>query len=211
MKGIPGRPEIRSVSSEAWEDTSPEWRSRQIESVTYRMALGVDLSYSEGTGDFAAIVALAETGGRYYVRHVQRFRRDILNARKELLRAQRDWPGAPMCSYISGPEKGVLALLGQETVDEKGRSWPPVMIAGMRAIGDITLRAQAYAEAWNQGKIIVPPNRPWVQDYVDELRAFIGSGSRKDQVSASISAFDFLEASKSFGSTEVGSFKRTRV
>lgn len=211
MKGIPGQPEIRSVSHEQWENEAPEWRSRQIESVVYRMAIGVDLSYTEGSGDYASIIPVAEVGGRYYVRHVDRFRRDILNARPRLLRAQHDWPGAPMCSYISGPERGVIQLLGQETVDEHGKTWPPVLIAGMIAKGDIVIRAQRTAELWNMGQIVVPPGRPWVQDFVDEIRAFIGSGSRKDQVSALISAVDYLEAGRAVGSTPTGQFGRTRV
>ena len=209
--GKPGEVTIRSVSSEAWEDTSPEWRNRQVESVTYRMAIGVDLSYSEGTGDYAAIVPVADWGGRYWVRHVYRFRRDILNARRELVRAQREWPGAPMCAYISGPEKGVLQLLAQEMTDDKGRVHPPVLIAGMVAKGDIVIRAQRTAELWTNGQIVVPEGRPWTQDFVSELRGFTGSGSVKDQVSALISAVDYLEAGRSMATTETGAYKRTRV
>ena len=211
MIGRPGEVTIRSVSSEEWETTSPEWRSRQVESVTYRMAIGVDLSYTEGSGDFAAIIPVADYAGKYWVRHVYRFRRDILNARPMLVRAQRDYPGAPMCSYISGPEVGVLQLLGQEHIDAKGVKWPPVMVAGMRAIGDIVLRAQRTGELWSQGGIIVPPGRPWTQDFVDELKGFTGSGSRKDQLSALISAVDYLEAGRAMGTTETGSYRRTRV
>src|SRR5437899_654190 len=120
MIGKPGEPTIRSVSSQDWDNTSPEWRSRQVESVTYRMAIGVDLSYSEGTGDYAAIIPVADYAGKFWIRDCVVFRRDVLNARKELVRAQRSWPGAPMCSYISGVEKGILSLLSQEIV-ENGR------------------------------------------------------------------------------------------
>ena len=116
-----------------------------------------------------------------------------------------------MCSYISGPEKGVLSLLGQEHVDDTGRKWPAVMIAGMRAIGDIVLRAQRTSELWSQGGIVVRPGQPWTQDFVDEMKAFTGSGSRKDQLSALISAVDYLEAGRSMGTTETGAYKRTRV
>ena len=210
MIGKPGEVTIRSVSSEAWEDTSPEWRNRQVESVTYRMAIGVDLSYSEGTGDYAAIIPVADWGGRFWIRDCITFRRDVLNARKELVRAQRHWPGAPMVSYISGPEKGVIQLLAQEIV-ENGRTWPPVLIAAMKAIGDITLRAQASAELWNHGSIVIPEGKPWTQDLVSELRGFNGSGSKKDKVSALISAIDYLLAGRSISSTETGGFKRTRV
>lgn len=211
MIGQPGKATVHSVSSEQWENESPEWRARQAAPVTYRMAIGGDLSYTEGSGDFASFIPVADWGGRYYVRHVYRFRRDILNARKMAVRIQREWPGVPMCAYISGPEKGVLQLLAQEVIDSDGKAWPPVMIAGMIAKGDIVIRAQRSAELWSQGGIVVPEGRPWTQDFVSELRAFSGSGSVKDQVSALISAVDYLEAGRAMATTEVGSYKRTRV
>lgn len=202
---------IRSVSSQEWEDTAPEWRSRQIESVVYRMAIGCDLAYSEGTGDYGAIIPVIDYDGKFWVRNCISFRRDVLHARKELVKVQRDYPGAPLVSYVSGPEKGIIQLLAQEMIDEHGRVWPPVLVASMIARGDIVIRAQATGEMWNSGGIIVPPGRPWTGELVDELRAFTGSGSRKDRLSALISAVDYLLAGRAMGTSETGAFKRTRV
>lgn len=202
---------IRSVSHAEWETESPEWRSRQIESVTYRMAIGVDLAYSEGTGDYGAIIPVIDYDGKFWVRNCISFRRDVLHARKELVKVQRDYPGTPIVSYVSGPEKGVIQLLAQEMIDEKGFRWPPVYVGAMTAKGDIVVRSQATAELWNSGGIIVPPGKVWTGELVEELRAFTGSGSRKDRLSALISAVDYLLAGRSTGAVETGTFKRTRV
>lgn len=211
MIGKPGEVTIRSVGAQEWENTSPEWRSRQVESVTFRMAIGVDLAYSEGTGDYGAIIPVIDHGGKFWIRNCISFRRDVLHARKELVKVQRDYPGAPIVSYISGPEKGVVQLLAQEMIDERGVAWPPVYVGAMTAKGDIVIRAQATSELWNSGGIIVPPGKPWTGELVDELRAFTGSGSKKDRLSALISAVDYLLAGRAVGGQETGYYRRTRV
>lgn len=207
----PGTVTIRSVSSNDWEDTSPEWRSRQIDSVTYRMCIGCDIGYTEGAGDMSAIIPVADLGDRFRVHDCITYQRGIVEGRRRLLRAQRAWPGAPMAAYISGPEKGILQLLAHSYMDERGVIHPPVLIAGMRAIGDITLRAQATAEMWNEGKITIHPKAPWAGELVEELTNFTGRDSKKDRLSALISAVDYLLADRSMGAQDMGAYKRTRV
>jgi hypothetical protein len=192
-----------------------EWDEKGIQverpNIAFRQAIGVDLSYSEGTGDFAAIIPVADIGGIYYVRHVYRFRRDILHARRYLAEARRIFVG-DMVAYISGPEKAVLQQLALEATDRDGRTWPPVYIMGMVAKGDIVLRAQRTAELWQEGSIRLPRERlEWVRTLEEELRGFVNSGSRKDQLSALISAVDYLEYGRSRGGDDIGAYKRTRL
>jgi hypothetical protein len=192
-----------------------EWDEKGIQverpNIAFRQAIGVDLSYSEGTGDFAAIIPVADIGGIYYVRHVYRFRRDILHARRYLAEARRIFVG-DMVAYISGPEKAVLQQLALEATDRDGRKYAPVYIMGMVAKGDIVLRAQRTAELWQEGSIRLPRERlEWVRTLEEELQGFVNSGSRKDQLSALISAVDYLEYGRSRGGDDISAYKMTRL
>jgi hypothetical protein len=192
-----------------------EWDEKGIQverpNIAFRQAIGVDLSYSEARGDYAAIIPVADIGGIYYVRHVYRFRRDILHARRYLAEARRIFVG-DMVSYISGAERAVLQQLALEAKDRDGRVYAPVYIAGMIAKGDIVLRAQRTAELWQEGMIRLPKERlEWVRTLEEELQGFVNSGSRNDQLSALISAVDYLEVGRASSNVEMGTLRRTRT
>jgi predicted phage terminase large subunit-like protein len=46
--------------------------------------------------------------------------------------------------------------------------------------GDKFCRAQPAAAAWNDGRLRIPTQAPWVQDFVGEVTRFTGQGDRHD-------------------------------
>jgi predicted phage terminase large subunit-like protein len=56
--------------------------------------------------------------------------------------------------------------------------------------GDKFVRAQEPAAAWNQGKVLLPKNKTWVDPFLSELLSFTGvQDAHDDQVDAFVSAF----------------------
>ena len=61
-----------------------------------------------------------------------------------------------------------------------------VRVKGVRPVGDKFTRAQPAAAAWNQGRIRVPVNVPWVSPLLSETSSFTGTTAddHDDQVDA---------------------------
>lgn len=210
----PGKaPTPRIVGPRDWDNVAPEWAASQPRNDTFKQAIGVDLSYTEGGGDYASIVPVAHLGRLFYVRDRIRCRRDIIHLRPILTAVQARYPGVQMVSYIKGPEKAVLALLAEEHVDDRtGRVMPAVYILPMLARFPKIIRAQKTSEFWKDGRIPLAPNRPWTQEFVDKMKAFTGAEGGDDaDVDALVSAIDYLRAQDPSESATTGSFQRTRT
>src|SRR5258708_7938901 len=162
----------------------------------YRQAIGVDLGYTENGGDYTSIIPVAAMGRFFYVRDLIRCRRDVIHVRSVLAGVQAKYPGATLVSYIAGPEKAVLALLAEEHVDERtGQKVPAVYVDAMLARFPKPVRSQRTAERWNEGRIVVPPTRPWTGAFVERMKMFTGApGGDDGDTDALVSAIDYLEA-----------------
>jgi hypothetical protein len=94
------------------------------------------------------------------------------------------WPGT-WHWFTSVQEKGVALLLG-ELQDER-----KIYVEAVLAAEDKFARAQAVAAAWNDGRVLVPREAPWLKEFVDEIGSFSGvSDKADDQVDALASAFE---------------------
>lgn len=185
----------------------------------YRLAIGVDLAYSAKTSaDRSIAVALAEvrtvllnpeTGrpepqpSRFYVMDVLRRQTTAPKFALELKDFRRRWQNAPMFSYVSGMEQGVLdtfAALRDETGKLIG-----VKVAPLLATTDKFQRAQAVSAEWNAGRVLVPSGPPggepppWVDPFVTVVCGFTGVGDAEDDdVDALASAHAGLQRGAAF-------------
>jgi predicted phage terminase large subunit-like protein len=97
---------------------------------------------------------------------------------KAILKAN---PGIDARWYWAGPELGIVDFIRDLDVD----------LDAVQAPADKFIRAQPVAAAWNDGKILVPRDAPWLDDLLLELASFTGVNDvHDDQVDALAAAFD---------------------
>lgn len=171
---------------------------------TYRAAQGLDLSYTEKkTSDSSVVATLLEEDGLIYVRRVVK-RQVRAPDFKDTLRSERArFPHSNCRIYAAGTELGALDFFKQEERDKTGKAIPGADIEVLAPEGDKFTRAIPFAAAWNSGRVVVPDptlieanpeEYGWVNDYLDELKAFTGvKDTHDDQVDASVAAYDVLE------------------
>lgn len=151
----------------------------------YREAAGLDLAYTAKTSaDWSVLVILREHHGLIYVVDVIRRQvaapvfRSIIAATQAARRCKiRIYHGG-------GGERGVIDLL---------ESAGGIALEAEAATADKFVRAQPAAEAWNAGRILLPSEAPWLDDFLVEVAGFTGSGQETDdQVDALAAGYDAL-------------------
>ena len=163
-----------------------------------RRATGVDLTHSSRTRtDFHASVTLLERDGVFWVMDVRRQRGTLTDEVRDghpprlgfvrELQQVRSLHGSRFGMYTGRDEDLVLNLLA--TLGSEG-----IAIEARRAVSDKWQRAQPAAAAWKAGKVLVPIDAPWANDFIAELVSFPG-GANDDQVDAFAAAFDLLARS----------------
>ena len=91
----------------------------------------------------------------------------------ELRRLQALYPTAPLVVEAQGGEgRAVVQVL--RSMDRALR------IVGVPTTSDKFARAQAVAAAWNQGRVRLPPEAPWLADFVRVVTGFTGVRDRHD-------------------------------
>lgn len=67
-------------------------------------------------------------------------------------------------------------------------------VSEVQPLGDKFQRAQPLAGAWNDGRVLVPLDAPWAEEYIHEHKEFTGlDGQTDDQVDASSTAYNHLK------------------
>lgn len=153
----------------------------------YRVAVGVDLAYSERTkADHSVAVVLAEKAGTFYLLDVVRARMTApaFTERLKLLKAR--YPGAPFRWIASGTEAGAADFLKKEGI--------PLSIDAANT--DKFVRSIDVAAAWNGGRVLVPSSpTAWVPTFLDETASFTGvNDAEDDQIDALAAAHRALAA-----------------
>jgi hypothetical protein len=175
-----------------WETERPR--------TAFRRAYGIDLAYSEKTiarADWSVslemlrVESLHRPGVRFpdkahfFIVDMERKQVDAPSFTLTLHTQQTKRPG-PMRWYASGTEKGAGQFVKKKVPQLKIKN----------ATLDKYQRAQDFAEAWNEGRVLVPDGegRPeWVDDLVDEITTFTGVKDASDDiVDAGDAAFDEL-------------------
>lgn len=157
----------------------------------YRVAIGLDLAYTERTAsDYSVAVVMAECNGIYHILDVHRMQAPVPAFGARLRGLLKAYPGAKMFAYVGGQERGVVDLLNEPPLDGQQR----LSIETRPAVADKFIRAQPVAAAWNAGRVSLPVDAPaWANPFVSELRSFTGiKDPHDDQVDALAAAHDAL-------------------
>jgi len=156
----------------------------------FQAAYGVDLAYTKKTkSDWSIALRLLRaihTDGKpiFYVAKVVRKQERAPAFRQRCARMHDAEPGAPWRWYAYGPELGVADLFDIED---------GVPIEAISAPGDKLIRSGPVSEAWNEGRVLVPENAPWLEDFLACVNGFTGvNDSQDDDVDALAAAYDLL-------------------
>ena len=168
----------RKRGGQVFSDSPSRYETPILEDA--RIVITADTASSQRkTADFTAFVVMA---GRGSAAEMQADVLEVRHGRFDLI------------------QLGVVALNLQATygvdilMEETGQSLPiiqylttiGVRVKGVRPVGDKFTRAQPAAAAWNQGRIRVPVNVPWVSPLLSETSSFTGTTAddHDDQVDA---------------------------
>ena len=182
--------------------------------VHFKAGQGLDLAFTEKkTADWSAVVTMllvrlrnpgtGEVTEHFYVRRVVRRQKQAPDFKRDLRNERNKFPQARIRWYASGTESGVAQFLVKPEHVQGGRALPGITnLQVLPPKGDKFTRAIPFAAAWNEGRVLVPAPElveanpaefGWVNDFLDELRAFTGvKDAHDDQVDAAVAAFDVL-------------------
>ena len=168
-------------------DVLPAWN--------FRLVYGCDLAFTQGAqSDYFAICALKIIGTKAYVLEVRRTQLDAHMIESTCNAFTNTYGAAPIFSYVSGPEVGMVKLMRQ-----RGLRFVP-----LKARYNKLVRAEKTIKRWNDGQILLPQNAPWVSGFLHRVELFRGEdkGHDDDEVDALVSACD-----GGMGSTAAGGVK----
>jgi predicted phage terminase large subunit-like protein len=150
-----------------------------------------DKAGSEGHGAFTVGLLMArDKRERFWVLDVIREQVDTFR-REEIIKQTAKLDGLSVVIGIEQePGSG-----GKESAQRTIQGLSGFRIRVDRPVGDKILRADPYSTAVNAENVYVPPDKPWVQAYLEELR-FFPFGKFKDQVDASSGAFSLISNAK---------------
>lgn len=146
-----------------------------------RVYIGVDPAATASTkADYSVAIAIAvrfgpdrdPTTATCYVLDVLREQMEVPDFIKKLRAFQIRWYSAPAAIEAVGLGKAVPQM-------HKVLS-PDLNVFEIPAHGDKFTRAQPVAAAWNEGRVLVPMNAPWLSEFKKELLAFTGVGDKQD-------------------------------
>lgn len=175
---------------------------RELPKYGLRFSIGLDLSYAAKTSnDWSVAVLFAEERvgegesaySRVYVIDVVR-KQVTAPDFKFLVRGLRiaRAPTARLRWYASGTELGAADFFKAKP--------DPLHIQVINAGADKLIRATSYAAAWNAGRVLLPEEAPWLDDFIEEHINFTGAGTGKetdDQVDAGAAGYDLAVQSGS--------------
>ena len=152
----------------------------------YRLAIGVDLAYTKKTSaDFSVYVVVARCGELFYMLDVVRVQARAPAFAGRLAVVRGVYPWAPCRWYCTGAELGVADLVND--------AHKKIRLEALATTGDKFVRAQPTAALWNAGRVLLPREAPWLEDFVSELVGFTGlDDDHDDQVDALAAAVDAL-------------------
>lgn len=148
-----------------------------------KYSIGTDLAYSKSTQSDYSVAAVMgkDSGGHYYIVHVERWQSEI-GQTVERLRAIQNKYQVPIVVESNGVQKAVADM-----VQNAG-----LRITRTNPTADKLTRALSLVMGWNGGKVSVL-NSAWTLPFCNELENFTGNGKdHDDQVDAAVNAFNLL-------------------
>ena len=157
----------------------------ELPRVGYVDGLGVDLAYAgKDSSDASAMVKGRRFGGQLFIRSALKVRVPAPVFVRRVGEEQAAEGGIPCWWYASTTERGAAELaIGHGAT-----------ITPMLARADKFVRAQGYAGAWNEGRVLVPSDAgPWLDTFLDAHLNFTGIGDEDDdEVDAAVALYDGL-------------------
>ncbi len=149
-----------------------------------KTGMGMDLAYTAKTSsDYSVLVVMRFAEGCWYVIDVVRAQMRAPQFKSVLSQYAGRYPGTKIRWYAAGTEIGSADFL------RDGKT----PVTSFHPNGDKFTRAIDYAAMWNAGKILVPEEAPWLNEFIQEHVNFTGvNDSHDDQVDAAVAAFDSL-------------------
>jgi len=160
----------------------------------HRVIIVCDPAATESTrADFSAVLVLAAKGWgadmRVWV--IDHFHKQTTVPKlvRRLGQFQRLWYGVPIGVEAVGGFKAIPDMLKEHD--------PQLRLLDIKPVGDKFTRAQPASSAWNEGRILIPRDRPWAAGLIQECQDFTGvKDDHDDQVDCLAHGFNVLFAAK---------------
>lgn len=152
--------------------------------------IGADPAASMRTKADYSVGACLLMKGKYsermtWIRNVIRQQTTVPNFARSLRAFQMSNWLAPVYVESVGGFKSVKQIL--EELD------PKLTVYEAPTLGDKFQRALPLAAAWNDGRVLVPENAPWLKDFLHEFEQFTGVGdAHDDQIDSCSHAFNAI-------------------
>lgn len=128
--------------------------------------------------------------GDIYIRDIQRQRLDYPALKRKLIIENGKWRGHGLRGiYIEDKASGQSIL--QDLRREPGISVIPYKFPGPRDASDKVARVNSVIGLIEGGRVFIPEEAPWLEDFLDEIQSFPG-GKHDDQVDALAMGIDVL-------------------
>lgn len=182
-----GSPRIRGAR--CFEGEVARFGLADFSIIGFRAAIGCDpAGTKKNRADHSAIVVGAMTGygdqSKLYVLDALRMQEQIPTVVRRLRDVQTQRNLLIVCEAVAG-FKAVPQML--KDID------PRLRIHEISPTQDKFLRAQPLADAWNEGRVLVPEKAPWVNEYLTEFERFTGvDDDEDDQVDATAHLWNAL-------------------
>lgn len=150
---------------------------------TYRWALALDPAATAKTHadhSAAALLAFDGTGeqARAWVVDLYHAQVEVPELVQAVSRLRRQWADKGAAARI-----GVEAVGGFKAVPQMlRRLMPAELVVDIRAASDKITRALPLAQAWNEGRVLIPENAPWADKLIDQCLRFTGQGDSHDDI-----------------------------
>ena len=151
------------------------------------LVIGVDTAFKKTeSADFSvAVVAGMDRNGDIYIVDVMRGKYDFPELKQRLISLNNQWRGKGLrAMYVEDKASGQSII--QELKRESGMSIIPYKI-----VHDKVSRANAVLPLIEGGRVYLPENARWLDDFIDEAVTFPG-GNHDDQVDALVITLDVL-------------------
>lgn len=140
---------------------------------TYSLGIGIDCAYTSKTKSdkSCAVVIAADTQTEQeFIVHVLRGQYSPNEWVEKLAELHEQYPNASWRWHASGTERGIVPF-----IEAKG-----IPLEVVPALTDKFTRAIPVAAKWNKGLILVPEQAEWLEDFLEVIHGFVGSGDKED-------------------------------
>ncbi len=151
-----------------------------------RTIFSLDCAFKTGqSNDYSVIVVISEAKNGFHVRLVSRGRWEFPELKRQAVSLAEIWRPCAVLIEDAASGQSLIQSLKTET---------RLPILPVRPQGDKVSRAHAVSPLVESGRVCVPPEAPWLNDFIDELTSF-PVAPHDDQVDALTQALNWMRGS----------------